>query len=76
MSNEHAFKPGDVVRLKSGSPDMTIQFIENDTLRNNKTIVYCSWFEGIKTFKGDFTPESLIHAPAKSAAGGFVFVTP
>jgi len=74
MENQ-TFKAGDVVRLKSGGPDMTIQFIENDTLRNNKTIVYCSWFEGIKPFKGDFTTESLILAPAKSATGGFVFTT-
>lgn len=32
------FKPGDVVELKSGGPDMTVSAIHEDS-------AYCEWFD-------------------------------
>jgi uncharacterized protein YodC (DUF2158 family) len=34
----HNFKTGDIVKLKSGSPDMTIIEISDD-------FVYCTWYD-------------------------------
>jgi uncharacterized protein YodC (DUF2158 family) len=40
------FKPGDVVRLKSGGPKMTLgNFVE---MGGNPRTAYCSWFDGGK----------------------------
>jgi uncharacterized protein YodC (DUF2158 family) len=40
------FKPGDVVRLKSGGPKMTLgNFVE---LGDNPRTAYCCWFDGGK----------------------------
>jgi uncharacterized protein YodC (DUF2158 family) len=48
MSN--AFQVGDVVRLKSGGPDMTVQSIDSDGL-------YCTWFDDKKQRQFDtFNP--------------------
>lgn len=50
------FKEGDVVRLKSGSPKMTIEIVD---LKSG--IVRCTWFiNETETNSGDFYPESLI----------------
>lgn len=35
---DNNFKPGDIVELKSGGPDMTISSIENGS-------VFCQWFD-------------------------------
>ena len=37
-----SFQPGDVVCLKSGGPDMTVEFITNES---NTIFVTCIWFE-------------------------------
>jgi uncharacterized protein YodC (DUF2158 family) len=36
------FKPGDVVCLKSGGPDMTVELVE--TSSHSGTVVTCIWF--------------------------------
>jgi uncharacterized protein YodC (DUF2158 family) len=52
-----AFKTGDVVRLKSGGPGMTVQKL----LRN---LVHCQWFvDGKKLQSGSFAPETLDAVP-------------
>ncbi|MCW2273211.1 DUF2158 domain-containing protein [Rhodoblastus acidophilus] len=48
------FKVGQVVRLKSGSPDMTVSIIDSDTY------VWCQWFGGRKLERGRFDVDTLI----------------
>lgn len=49
------FKKGDVVRLKSDSPKMTIDFIDEES-----GVVRCVWFENETDFHfSDFFPDSL-----------------
>ena len=49
------FEKGDVVRLKSGGPAMTVSDFDDmfDT-------VICEWFDGAKRESSHFTPESLV----------------
>jgi uncharacterized protein YodC (DUF2158 family) len=51
------FKAGDVVKLKSGGPDMTITRVESEG--GSRVFVYCTWFTGNKNEKGHFPPEAL-----------------
>jgi len=39
------FKAGDVVRLKSGGPPMTIDNVVNDEFSGDR-IASCTWFDG------------------------------
>ncbi len=48
-----AFKAGDIVKLKSGGPEMTVQSFGGST-------VVCQWFAGKKLSLGRFCPDSLI----------------
>jgi uncharacterized protein YodC (DUF2158 family) len=54
MSKNNDFKTGDIVRLKSGGPDMTVsqRAINPDT-------IHCQWFSGKKLEAGIFKLESL-----------------
>jgi uncharacterized protein YodC (DUF2158 family) len=53
MSDEIA--PGDVVRLKSGGPKMTVTDIDEDQFTGQKT-VWCEWFDENRIGKrGDFS---------------------
>jgi uncharacterized protein YodC (DUF2158 family) len=45
-------KPGDVVRLKSGGPAMTIKFVDGNE-------AYCEWFEKSDLKGSRFTLTSL-----------------
>ena len=58
MANE--FKLGDVVRLKSGGPKMTV----NQLLGRDKQLLGCSWF------LGTFTPDAVELAPKEKVAVG------
>jgi uncharacterized protein YodC (DUF2158 family) len=49
-----AFKAGDVVKLKSGGPKMTVDFIDLDIEK-----VGCTWFEGNNNKQAAFNPASL-----------------
>lgn len=49
------FKTGDLVKLKSGGPTMTVQSVVDDR-------VYCQWFAGSKLDSGSFPRESLVRA--------------
>jgi uncharacterized protein YodC (DUF2158 family) len=53
---ENALHIGDVVRLKSGGPKMTITTIGDLYGTPN---VYCTWFDGVKQYTGDFPPNAL-----------------
>jgi uncharacterized protein YodC (DUF2158 family) len=49
------FSVGDIVRLKSGGPDMTVRAVPNA-----HTQAYtCQWFAGKKLEQGNFPGESL-----------------
>lgn len=54
MATGKEFEVGDIVRLKSGGPDMTVQ-------RYDVGYEYyrCQWFAGKKLESGDFKPASL-----------------
>ncbi|MNG36828.1 hypothetical protein D3C84_1239860 [compost metagenome] len=54
MPKQDAFNVGDIVKLKSGGPDMTVQVVpdKGDTYR-------CQWFAGKKLEFGFFQFESL-----------------
>ncbi len=65
-------KVGDVVRLKSGGPVMTV---EHDPLANpdldyiadeiaHKVRVTCTWFEGSELRVDRFHPHALMHCEA------------
>jgi uncharacterized protein YodC (DUF2158 family) len=52
------FKPGDIVRLKSGGPVMTVERVEDEGA--GKIFVYCVWFDDkAKQTRGHFRPEAL-----------------
>ena len=53
------FKLGDVVELKSGGPDMTINAIGDN---NGITSAWCAWFVGTKQEQGVFPLTSLKRA--------------
>lgn len=54
MVKETAFEVGDIVKLKSGGPDMTVQVVpeKGENYR-------CQWFAGKKLEFGFFRYESL-----------------
>jgi uncharacterized protein YodC (DUF2158 family) len=60
-------KKGDVVELKSGSPKMTVKFVdikEEDATYSGVYCfggsVYCTWFEASHPKEGYFVPEQLV----------------
>ena len=55
------FKIGDVVRLNSGGPDMTIARFEDDVSDATKknAFAFCGWFEGKKLHQKTFPLEML-----------------
>ncbi|EML9023519.1 TPA: YodC family protein [Klebsiella pneumoniae] len=55
------FKTGDIVKLKSGGPDMTIKLFA--ATQGNSFL--CQWFAGKKLEQGYFKPESLERASPK-----------
>jgi uncharacterized protein YodC (DUF2158 family) len=54
MKSEERFKIGQIVRLKSGGPKMTVGFIDH-----NNGMCRCQWFTEGKLEKGDLPHESL-----------------
>lgn len=53
---DEAFEPGDIVRLKSGGPKMTVEELNILTSK-----IDCHWFGGAKLQRGSFAPEQLEH---------------
>jgi uncharacterized protein YodC (DUF2158 family) len=54
MSKEATYKIGDIVRLKSGGPSMTV-----DSIGERDGRIWCHWFAGNKLETGGFSPESI-----------------
>ena len=55
MTKEVKFAVGDIVKLKSGGPEMTVQKLP-DLGTENYT---CLWFAGKKLESGRFPPDSV-----------------
>ena len=62
------FKPGDVVKLKSGGPKMTVQKTSRG-IGDRGWTVRCDWFAGSKKEQGVFAPEQLVHFTEAPATG-------
>ena len=55
MAKETKFKVGEIVKLKSGGPEMTIQSLPG----TSNEYYYCQWFAGKKLEQGRFPTDSL-----------------
>lgn len=53
---ESKFQPGDIVVLKSGGPEMVVDFLEQV---HERLFVICAWFKDRQRFCERFSPESL-----------------
>jgi uncharacterized protein YodC (DUF2158 family) len=60
-----AFKVGDTVQLKSGSPRMTVTVL-GMTAEGNE-IVECVWFDGTHRQNGSFPPDALRDSPVSKS---------
>lgn len=58
-TRENQFNVGDIVRLKSGGPDMTIRTVVRNTREEFIGFYDCQWFAGKKLESGRFPEESL-----------------
>jgi uncharacterized protein YodC (DUF2158 family) len=68
-----AFKVGDLVKLKSGGPTMTVTRVDDLGIR---TIVRCTWFAGSKNERGDFPLETLVPVPPVTKKNGNNDISP
>lgn len=56
MAQQQSFNIGDIVKLKSGGPDMTVQAA---TEWQGKVSYKCQWFAGKKLEGGAFPADSI-----------------
>ena len=52
MSKKYEYGVGDIVKLRSGGPDMSVNTVYTDYYR-------CQWFAGKKLESGNFQEEQL-----------------
>lgn len=52
---DNKFEVGDIVKIKSGGPDMTVQALPRATSR----YYTCQWFAGKKLEQGHFPEDAL-----------------
>lgn len=64
MASEMKFKAGDLVKLKSGSPTMTVEEADYNYHKAWVGTYKCSWFAGAKNNHRSFTEASLEFAEA------------
>lgn len=55
MTSKASFAVGDIVKLKSGGPEMTVRMVPTDISRSYT----CQWFAGKKLEQGNFPGDSL-----------------
>ena len=56
-----AFKVGDTVQLKSGSPRMTVTVV--GMTADGRETIECAWFDGTLRQNGTFPSEALRDSP-------------
>ena len=60
MADVDDLKEGDLVRLKSGGPKMTVDYVMKESERDfGGDVVGCSWFVKDQRKKDDFKPGTL-----------------
>ncbi|MGG4604257.1 YodC family protein [Paenalcaligenes sp. Me131] len=52
---DNSFVVGDIVKLKSGGPEMTVKIVSEE-----HQIYTCQWFAGKKLEQGQFPGDSLV----------------
>lgn len=57
MARQPIFKVGDIVKLRSGGPDMTVESVPE--FRQYSEHYRCQWFAGKKLEHGNFQEEAL-----------------
>ncbi|TGA72329.1 DUF2158 domain-containing protein [Aliivibrio fischeri] len=63
MSNKAIYAVGDIVKLKSGGPDMTVKEVIKNGIGSDGPFngnYRCQWFAGKKLDNGVFPQESLL----------------
>jgi uncharacterized protein YodC (DUF2158 family) len=55
MANKAKFAIGDIVKLRSGGPEMTVKYVP----MLDGTEYHCQWFAGKKLESGKFPADSL-----------------
>jgi uncharacterized protein YodC (DUF2158 family) len=55
----NTFSPGDIVKLKSGGPAMTISKVQTDSLTGEFKGYRCEWFKGASKESAFFEEETL-----------------
>ena len=66
MTKPSVFSVGDIVKLKSGGPDMTIKEVVTDMKNKPNGKYWCQWFAGKKLDSGQIAHESLIDVAVES----------
>lgn len=67
MSTNNIYNRGDIVKLKSGGPDMTVKEVITNSTTDEFTGSYrCQWFAGKKLDMGVFPQESLLPVKTES----------
>lgn len=63
---KYVFESGDIVRLKSGSPDLTVEFVGSGPYGSDN--VHVSWFDDDNECQdGDFPQGALVISPRYTA---------
>ena len=73
MTNEQ-IQVGDLVELKSGGPDMTVEKIYEGA--NGEQRAACQWFDGVKPMSGAFPLTSLKPASKPHSGPSIAVVSP
>lgn len=66
MKAEDLYSVGEIVKLKSGGPDMTIRKLTTNMDRQYTGSYECQWFAGKKLDTGIFPHDSLIKVEENS----------
>ena len=67
MAGEAKFEIGEIVKLKSGGPNMTVTGVDNGIEGISGATVECSWFGGRKLERGRFPPRAIEHSKPETA---------